>query len=296
MNSNSPQMSFEMIEALDPSLKLPLLNNQLERLYTLCLKQEENLHKLRMKAAIYAPPNVPVELQNQIDETEHTIKDLKDKIGQLAHSIAQVKREIEGGKGQQPASPPKGRFGIFSDWPPFDQYTEDACEIFVAGGSLDNLTQIFGPHLVRKAEDGCEVRLILMDPRSSAISQVELWSDPEGLSDDYYLRAICRSLRRLAHLDKYRKLEIKLNPSIPALTVLIVDGSQSHGKIRIDIQPFQSTVVQRPVFELTRCREDLRWYRLFYRQYYSKLWRIAQRVDLDDLPQICLQLVQSDSN
>jgi hypothetical protein len=284
----------ETIETLHPSRKLPLLNYRLESLYHLCFSQEKTLRRLRERAAHYGPLDVPISLQSQIKETEDTIKGLESEIERLDGVIAQIKKEIGREKRQQTATPHKGCFGIFSDWPAFNQYTREACEIFVAGGSLDNLTQIFGPYLVRKAEDGCEVRLILMDPTSPAIPQVERWSDPEGLPKDYYRRAVCRSLKRLAHLDEDRKLKVRLDPSIPALTVLIVDGSHPHGKIRVDIQPFQATVDVRPVFELTRQQEDLQWYEMFYRQYSEKLWEMAKEVDLDDLPQTCLDLAQSD--
>lgn len=183
-------------------------------------------------------------------------------------------------------SQPRKCLDVVDAWPSFNEYAKNAREIFIVGGSLDGLTERFAHFLVGKAVRGCHVRLVFMDPESPAIPCVEMWSDP-NLPENYYRDAICHSLRRLAAIEGAQKLEIGLNPSIPALAVMILDGSQPHGRIRVDIQPFQATVVERPVFELTRRREDLQWYNLFYRLYYEELWSKAKPVDLSDLPQIC---------
>jgi hypothetical protein len=245
----------------------------LEHLYALLHQYTESLHELEMAEA-KSVGKVDLNLKYQIEDIRSRIKEIRS--------------EIEKEKDKYPVIPPGPRFGTFLQWPPFSQYARDAHEIFVAGGSLDNLTQLFGGFLVEKAKAGCQVRLVLMDPESPAIPQVERWSDPD-LTKDYYRKAICRSLRCLERNDRDRKLKIRLNPSIPALTVMILDGSQPHGRIRVDIQPFQAVVEKRPVFELTRQGEDLRWYDLFYRQYSEKLWSRAKPVDLSNLPPICLQ-------
>jgi hypothetical protein len=286
MNSEFPELNDETLESLHP--KLSLLNYRLEGRYVLCLRQEGILRQLEERAAHFGPLDVPIALQTQIKKIKGTIKELEDEIEQIEHSIAQIIKEIEREEEKkQIVTPPKHRFGTFLEWPPFNQYARDACEIFIAGGSLDNLIQLYGHYLVEKTADGCQVWLVLMDPESPAIPQVELWSDPD-LPPDHYRRAICRSLRFLATVDRDRKLEIRLNPSIPALTVMILDGSRPNGRIRVDIQPFQAVSVERPVFELTRQGKDLRWYDLFYRQYSEILWSIAKPVDLSDLPPICL--------
>jgi hypothetical protein len=288
MDHEIPRKSGEVLESLHP--KLPVLNYRLESRYELQLCHVQNLHELEMKAAKFGV-DVPIALSNQIRDTRSTIKELEGEIKQLELSIAQVITEIEKEEKKKQTTttppPPHHRFGTFLQWPPFNEYAKNACEILVVGGSLDNLTQLYGNFLVKKALDGCEVRLILMDPESPAIPQIELWSDPD-LPQDYYRRAICRSLRHLAEIDKKRKVKIRLNPSIPALAVVILDGSQPHGRIRVDIQPFQAVTVERPVFELTHQGADLQWYNLFYRQYSEILWSVAKPVDLSDLPPICL--------
>ena len=244
----------------------------LEHLYALLHTHTENLHKLEIMEAIYAG-QAPLYVTNQKEYTQAAIEELRN--------------EIAKEKDKYLATPPGPRFGTFLQWPPFNQYARDACEIFVAGGSLDNLTQIFGFFLVEKAEAGCQVRLVLMDPESPAIRQVEIWSDPD-LTAGYYRQAIRRSLQRLAEIDRGRKLEIGLNPSIPALAVMILNGSRPDGRIRVDIQPFQATVLERPVFELTRQGQDRVWYDMFYRQYSKKLWSMAKPVDLSELASIWL--------
>jgi hypothetical protein len=174
-------------------------------------------------------------------------------------------------------SSPPPRF--ITDLGPFNEYTEGAREILVAGGSLDLLVGRWSDYLARKARAGCKVRLVLMDPNSGAMSCVERWAGkdlPAGLFRD----AICNSLKRLARLDFGGNLEVKLNRSIPAVSVLIVDGSKPNGRMRVNLQPFQCAPDERPTFELRRQGEDERWYELFYQQYVIRLWQDAEEVDL----------------
>ena len=285
MNYESPDINSEKLKALYK--KLSVQNVRLENLFDLLKLYLQNLHEFKMRAAKSGTINLPIDLYHEIEETQSKIDELEKETGKVERSIVEIKQEIEQEEEKQTVKPLTQHFDKLLAWPAFNKYAEGAQEIFVAGGSLDNLIQLYGKFLVERAEKGCEVRLILMDPESSAIPHVELWSSPD-LPQDYYRRAICRSLRYLAECDKYRKLKVRVDPSIPALTVIILNGSQPHGRIRVDIQPFQTVVIERPIFELTRDSEDEEWYEIFYRQYSEMLWSLAKPVDVSNLPSICL--------
>lgn len=286
MSNTVLKINSETLEVLYQIL--PVYLYRFESRCKLLLQYEQTLHQLEHQAAQHGPLEVPVGLSNQINKIRSIIEEVEIEIEQLEGLISQTKGKIEEKQDNvPPISRPQHRFRTFMEWPPFDQYAKDCCEIFVAGGSLDNLTQLYGPFLVGKAESGCDVKLVLMNHESKAISSVEIWSSP-GIPEDYYRRAICRTLRHLSKLTRGRKFvgtfEVRLDPSIPALAVMILDGSKDSGRIRVDIQPFQAVAVERPVFELTRQGEDIKWFNMFYHQYAEKLWEIAKPVDLSNLP------------
>jgi len=174
-------------------------------------------------------------------------------------------------------------FDVVKSWPDFPEYAKDAHDIFIAGGSLDFLIQQHRDFLVKKAKAGCTVRLIIMDPKSPALEQVELWSSP-NLPPGYYRDRICETIRFLKQMPGHEMIKVRLNQSIPSLAVVILDGNDSTGKIRVDIQPFQARSVERPVFELLPRGEDKQWYNMFYRQYSERLWEQAKEIALSDFP------------
>ena len=284
MSHEAPETNSEKLKALYK--KLSVENVLLENLFDLFQLYQQNLHEFQMRAAKTGTIHIPIDLHHEIEETQSKINELKEQIVRTEHSITRIKREIEKEEKKQIIKPLTHHFSNFLAWHAFNKYAENAQNIFVAGGSLDNLIQLYGSFLVKKTETGCEVRLIFMDPESPAIPQVELWSSPD-IPQDYFRRAICRSLRYLAECDKDRKLKIRLDPSIPAMTVVILDGDQLNGRIRVDLQPFQAVVIERPVFELTRQGEDEKWYEMFYQQYSEELWSKAKPVDLSNLPSGC---------
>lgn len=263
-------------------LKLSLLNERLENLFALLRLYMQNLHEFKMREAKAGSINPPINLSHEIEETRLKIAQLEQEIQQIENSIRETREEIETEE-RKSVKVPVYRFGTFLEWPALNEYAKEAKELFISGGSLDNLIQLYGNFLVNRANEGCMVQLVLMNPDSSAIPQIDLWSSPD-LPKEYFRRAICRSLRHLRKIDKERKLKIRLDPSIPALTVMILNGSHADGKIRVDLQPFQAEAIERPVFELFQEGDDIKWYNMFLHQYSEVLWSMATPVDLDNLP------------
>lgn len=140
------------------------------------------------------------------------------------------------------------------DWMPFEKYAKDAQEISVSGGTLAQLVPRYRDFFEQKARSGCKLRFILVNPDSAAIEAIARWA---AAPPDRAKKEIGVSLSHLKQLKKTGcDIEVRLNNSIPALTVMIFDASQTHGRIRVDLQLYQCSPARRPYFELTHAPFD----------------------------------------
>lgn len=90
MSHEMPEMSAETLR------KLSLLQDRLGHLHKLLHKYyTQNLHQLEEKAAQYGVVDVPIALQNQIEETRSKIRELEDEIKQVEHSITEIRKVVK---------------------------------------------------------------------------------------------------------------------------------------------------------------------------------------------------------
>lgn len=154
-----------------------------------------------------------------------------------------------------------------SEMPPLERYLEGARELLVCGGSLAGLVPEYREFL-REISETCDLRFVLFNPDSPALEAVAKWA---GARPERFKKEIEVTLLILGELiANGAPMKVRLNNSIPALSVMIVDGSAPHGKIRVGVHPHRCPPSRRPFFELTR-REDERFYPLFYERYQG-LW------------------------
>ena len=166
-----------------------------------------------------------------------------------------------------------------SEMPPLERYLEGAREFFVSGGSLAGLVPEYR-EFFREISEKCDLRFILLNPDSPALDAVAKWADAQP---ERFRKEIEVTLLILGELiANGAPLKVRLNNSIPALSVMIVDGSASHGKVRVGVNPHQCPPARRPFFELTR-REDERFYLLFYERY-EALWKQSEPWEVESQP------------
>jgi hypothetical protein len=90
MSGEMPEMSAETLQ------RLSLLKDRLGHLHKLLHHYyTQNLHRLEEKAVSYGVMDVPIALQNQIEETRSKIKELEDEIEQVEHSITEIKKTVK---------------------------------------------------------------------------------------------------------------------------------------------------------------------------------------------------------
>jgi hypothetical protein len=159
-------------------------------------------------------------------------------------------------------------------WTDFEAYCESANSVFVSGGSLAALVPRYRPLFEQMAENGCKLRFVLLNPDSPALPAVAKWANAPA---ERFKSEIGVSLAHLRELIEIcgPNIEVRLNNSVPALTIMGFNPMEQDGRIRVDLNLYQSPPARRLYFELARAphnpqEED--WYQGFLSQFES-LWK-----------------------
>lgn len=138
-----------------------------------------------------------------------------------------------------------------------------------AGASLSRTLRDYSAVLEDRLRLGARVRIILMDPNSTAPDQAVLRS--KGVSSrQFYIDTLRPTLERVGMLSNFSdRVELGLLPYKPAFGIVVIDPDEPYGKIIVEMYPHHSASFA-PTFELTPNR-DLHWYKHF-REQFDNLW------------------------
>jgi len=162
------------------------------------------------------------------------------------------------------------RAGI--DWA---KKASQAREILACGYSLINLVSAYEGFFVKRLEDGCNFRFLLLKPECDATHMLDglVTSKPGELSED--IRSVLARLDRIrasANSATSGRLEIRLLKTVPTFSLVIVDAGRPYGWVQVEPYPSYYGValdVGRPHFSLTQIQG--RWYKFFCDQF-QRLW------------------------
>lgn len=137
------------------------------------------------------------------------------------------------------------------------------------GAVLSRTLRDYSATLEERLSVGAKVRIILMDPASTAPDQAVLRS--KGVSSrQFYINTLRPTLERvgmLAHASD--KIELGLLPYKPAFGIVVIDPDEPYGRIIVEMYPHHSDSFA-PTFEL-RPDRDPHWYKHF-REQFENLW------------------------
>jgi hypothetical protein len=138
-----------------------------------------------------------------------------------------------------------------------------------AGAVLSRTLRDYSANLEERLSIGAQVRIILMDPNSTAPDQAVLRS--KGVvSRQFYIDTLRPTLERvgiLAHTSE--KVELGLLPYKPAFGMVVIDPDEPYGQIIIEMYPHHSDSSS-PTFEL-QPKRDPYWYK-YFREQFDDLW------------------------
>ncbi len=170
---------------------------------------------------------------------------------------------------------------FFQKPPTIDSYVQSAEQIDLCGVSLTSTINKQFSTLRERLQEGCNVRLIVIDPANSqAVEMSGLRS--EARDTDYFHRKLAATFEDIQYLHKsweeYKthapettgKLAIRLLPYAPSFGLKAFDTHQPQGMVFVEAYPHK-TASKVPHFELTQQRDGA-WYQYFVDQF-AKMWR-----------------------
>ncbi|MBW4461947.1 MAG: hypothetical protein KME47_17155 [Nodosilinea sp. WJT8-NPBG4] len=141
--------------------------------------------------------------------------------------------------------------------------------IGIVGASLSRTLRDYSAILEDRIKLGATVRVILMDPNSTAPDQAVLRSKGV-INRQFYLDTLRPTIERVGILSNYsNKVDLGLLPYKPAFGMIVIDPDEPYGKIIVEMYPHHSDSFA-PTFELEPSH-DTHWYK-FFREQFENLW------------------------
>jgi len=167
-----------------------------------------------------------------------------------------------------------------SEQPAFGEYIQGSKdEILAVGACLGYLIGVQLGLLVRKAEEGCRIKLLLMAPT--------IEGQPNPLVEKVGRATLAPDIGRMIHFSLDRvmdakrtlpphtsgRIEVRVHGELLTCILLFLDPRSPAGRIRVELLPYNFDSTDRPGFELRR-QAGGRLYELLYSTY-SDLWEAS---------------------
>ena len=160
-----------------------------------------------------------------------------------------------------------------SDIKSLDEQTETASEIVISAISAVSL---IGPNFglfKRKLQDGCRLRVLLLDPESQAVDTWNLIAQYGATKRE--IEATLQQLGELTKLEKYKgQCEVRLAPVFSPFSMFIVDSKETPCHMIVEYHAFSTPVINRPHVQLTRGANQ-KWFD-FYMSQFEQIWSEAK--------------------
>lgn len=168
----------------------------------------------------------------------------------------------------------------------FEVRLKNATKIDLCGVSLTSMISTHFATLRSRIEAGAELRILVIDSKSSAIEMTsERSTNPKDTM--YYRRRLDSTFSELTYLNKFasdmkqkgRKgsktgsLSVKLLSYAPSFSIVSLDSSDKEGLVQVEIFPHKFGFKARPVFTLS-LDKDGEWYTYFVEQF-EQMWNTA---------------------
>ena len=195
----------------------------------------------------------------------------------LSEQIAELRRSL-------PDRPSAKAF--FRPMHDFEIRLKNATKIDLCGVSLTSTVSTHFATLRSRIEAGAELRILVIDPKSSAIKMTsERSTNPKDTL--YYRRRLDSTFSDLSYLHKFaddmkekgRKgsrtgsLSVKLLSYAPSFSVVSLVSADKEGLVQVEIFPHKFGFKARPVFTLS-LDNDGEWYTYFVEQF-EQMWNAA---------------------
>ncbi len=176
---------------------------------------------------------------------------------------------------------------FFQKHPSLDQYVQGATQIDLCGVTLTSTVNKQFGNLRERLQVGAKIRILIIDPDSTAL---KMWAErsPSPDDTDYYRVRLDATLREIAHLfrsweeiktlqgnsQKAGNLSMRLLSYAPSFGIISFNTNQDNGIVFVEIYPHKCGFKTPPTFELMPKR-DGDWYEYFVDQF-EEMWNTAK--------------------
>lgn len=196
--------------------------------------------------------------RHRLDDLQVSVRNLNSSVQQAVH-----------------ADLPADRF-LAVKAPALDDDLRAASDIRLVGVTLSRTVRDLVGSLDRRLRAGAVLRVVIIDPDSSA--PVEAVARTLGVtSPDFYHPRVGSTMDILAALATLPgtagRIEVRLLPFVPTFGMYLIDAGAPHGRVYVELYQHRS-LEPNPCFGL-EAERDGRWYRFFVNQF-DTLWESAR--------------------
>jgi hypothetical protein len=197
--------------------------------------------------------------------SRNQVGELRDSVRQLATAVSEVVRD----------DVPAGRF-LAVKAPSIQEELRGANDIRLVGVTLGRTVRDLAGGMERRLRAGATVRIVIIDPDSSA--PLDAVARTLGVtSADLYRPRIASAIEILTHLASRAQagghVEVRLLPFVPAFGMYLIDPNEPDGRVYVELYQHRS-LEPNPTFAL-QAERDGHWYSFFVRQF-DILWDSAR--------------------
>lgn len=161
---------------------------------------------------------------------------------------------------------------------PFERLLENTNKVDFLGVSLVGVVVHYEAFLVQKAQSGCKMRFLLIDPESLTIGVCTgFWDkNPENRKAD--VRRSIRTIKRLADIGNVELRTTRV--SLPySIIIKDKDTKFNQANVQVELYGYGVSPSEQPHFALTSASDET-WYTYFVQQY-EKLWNDGKPFDFN---------------
>jgi hypothetical protein len=162
---------------------------------------------------------------------------------------------------------------------PLEVRLKNAQEICLLGVSLRGIVSHHADYLLGKANEGCKIRFLIVNPSSQAINSVPEFS--QGSSPDEIIASQKRDIENVIEwvkpIVKTGNGEIRFSNIVPPYALTMIDPTTDHGEVQVGLYVYKATsgASERPHFNLTIANSEKFYH--FFKSQFEKMWVDARR-------------------
>jgi hypothetical protein len=156
--------------------------------------------------------------------------------------------------------------------PSYEEKVAHASEICILAVSAISLIHRFLSNFESRVKDGCELRVVLLDPDAPSLDTWDLLSKSPTTESD--IRSALQLFKQVMDVETNKgKCEVRLADVFLPFSIVAFDTGKETGEMHIEYYTYKTALSERPHIYLTS-RDSSHWFS-FYQQQFEQIWSEA---------------------